>query len=121
MKCFNTILLILLISTSCSKESKLQKSAGLEENSAQITYDTVPIDSFGPGATPAGVLAKINAIPERKKMDSITKVIESKKGKVELETAKALIKQQKDEVKKPTITKEQKRETPKQEATVIVE
>lgn len=90
---------------SCSQNTPVSNNPENPETAPQITYDTTAIDSFGPGATSASVMAKINAVAIKRKKDSlaaIAKIAQEKLEKEKLEKEKAAQKEkEKTEQNKP--------------------
>lgn len=97
-------LAILII--SCSKETSVMNNTDQQNTSPKITYDTMAIDSFGPGATSEAVMAKINAVAIKREKDSLDKIakieqekLDKEKAKLEAEKAKEAKTETKPEVK----------------------
>ena len=97
--------LVLLI-ISCSKETPVLNTSDNLDAAPQMVYDTMAIDSFGPGATSEAVMAKINAVAIKKQQDSLTKIakaeqekLDKEKAKLEAEKAKETKKETKSEAK----------------------
>jgi len=95
---------ILLV--SCSKETPVLNNSDNLDASPKITYDTIAIDSFGPGATSEAVMAKINAVAIKREKDSLAKIakaeqekLDKEKAKLEAEKAKETKKETKTEAK----------------------
>lgn len=95
-----------ILMVSCSKETPMINNSDQLDASPKITYDTVAIDSFGPGATSEAVMAKINAVAIKREKDSLAKIakmeqekLDKEKAKLEAEKAKEAKKEIKPEVK----------------------
>ena len=95
-----------LLIISCSKETPVLNNSDNLDASPKITYDTIAIDSFGPGATSEAVMAKINAVAIKKEQDSLAKIakaeqekLDKEKAKLEAEKAKETKKETKTETK----------------------
>jgi len=91
---------------SCSKENTVVNNSDQLDVSPKITYDTVPIDSFGSGATSEAVMAKINAVAIKREKDSLDKIakieqekLDKEKAKLEAEKAKETKNETKPDVK----------------------
>ena len=108
-----TSIAITLISCS-DKEIKNQNVS--DETTTKITYDTTAIDSFGPGATAVGVMAKINRIAEKRRADSLAAIAKAEQDKLDKEK---LEKDKKLEEEKKA--KEKKQAEQKVESTPVVE
>ncbi|TDX84670.1 hypothetical protein [Epilithonimonas xixisoli] len=77
-----------LLIISCSKETPILNNSDQLDASPKITYDTIVIDSFGPGATSEAVMAKINAVAIKKEQDSLAKIAKAEQEKLDKEKAK---------------------------------
>lgn len=102
-------LAILMI--SCSNDKPVLNNSDQPDASPKITYDTVAIDSFGPGATSEAVMAKINAVAIKREKDSLDKIakaeqekLDKEKAKLEAEKAKDAKTETKPEVKAEAVT-----------------
>ena len=91
---------------SCSKETPVLKNSDNLDAAPQMVYDTIAIDSFGPGVTSEAVMAKINAVAIKKEQDSLAKIakteqekLDKEKAKLEAEKAKETKKETKPEAK----------------------
>lgn len=100
-----------ILIVSCSKETQVENNADQLDASPKITYDTVAIDSFGPGATSEAVMAKINAVAIKREKDSLDKIakaeqekLDKEKTKLEAEKAKEAKTETKPEVKAEAVT-----------------
>lgn len=100
-----------IIIISCSKETPVLNNSDNLDAATQITYDTIAIDSFGPGATSEAVMAKINAVAIKKEQDSLAKIakaeqekLDKEKAKLEAEKAKETKKETKSEAKSEQTT-----------------
>ncbi|MNK22708.1 hypothetical protein D3C87_409890 [compost metagenome] len=96
----------LILLSACSKETPVLNSSDNLDAAPQMVYDTVAIDSFGPGATSEAVMAKINAVAIKKEQDSLAKIakveqekLDKEKAKLEAEKAKETKKETKPEAK----------------------
>ncbi|WP_333850952.1 hypothetical protein [Epilithonimonas sp.] len=104
--------LILASTLSCSKKAPVLNNSDQLDAAPPITYDTTAIDSFGPGATPESVMAKINAVAIKREKDSLAAIakaeqekLDKEKAKLEAEKAKEEKKETKPEVKtEPVVT-----------------
>jgi len=88
---------------SCSKETPVLNNSDNLDAAPQMVYDTIAIDSFGPGATSESVMAKINAVAIKREKDSLAKIAKAKQEKLDKENKE----------KEAQKTKEAKSETPK--------
>lgn len=95
-----------LLIIGCSKETPVLNTSDNLDAAPQMVYDTMAIDSFGPGATSEAVMAKINAVAIKREQDSLAKIAKSEqekldkeKAKLEAEKAKESKKETKSEVK----------------------
>jgi len=102
-------LAILMI--SCSNDKPVLNNSDQPDASPKITYDTMAIDSFGPGATSEAVMAKINAVAIKREKDSLDKIakaeqekLDKEKAKLEAEKAKEAKTETKPEVKAEAVT-----------------
>lgn len=100
-----------ILIVSCSKENTVMNNSDELDAAPKITYDTVAIDSFGPGATSEAVMAKINAVAIKREKDSLDKIataeqekLDKEKVKVEAEKAKEAKTETKPEVKTEPVT-----------------
>jgi len=84
---------------SCSKNAPVLNNSDQLDAAPQITYDTVAIDSFGPGATSEAVMAKINAVAIKKEKDSLAKIAKAEQEKRDKEMAKEVEKRDKESQK----------------------
>lgn len=75
-----------IILSACSKETKTSNVVAVPEPQ-QMVYDTMAIDSFGPGATSEAVMAKINAVAIKKQQDSLAKIAKAEQEKLDKEKA----------------------------------
>lgn len=98
-------LAILII--GCSKETPVLNNSDNLDAAPQITYDTVAIDSFGPGATSEAVMAKINAVAIKREQDSLAKIAKAEQEKLDKET------KEKEAEKAKEIKQEIPKSTPK--------
>lgn len=94
------ILAILIV--SCSKETPVINNSDQLDASPKITYDTVAIDSFGPGATSEAVMAKINAVAIKREQDSLAKIAKAEQEKLDKEKAKLEAEKAKEAKKETT-------------------
>ncbi len=85
-----------LLIISCSKETPVLNNSDQLDAAPKITYDTVAIDSFGPGATSEAVMAKINAVAIKKEQDSLAKIAKAEQEKLDKEKAEKDKKEAKD-------------------------
>lgn len=97
---------VLILLSACSKETPVLNNSDNLDAAPQMVYDTVAIDSFGPGATSEAVMAKINAVAIKKEQDSLAKIakaeqekLDKEKAKLEAEKAKETKKETKSEAK----------------------
>ena len=95
--------LILVLVLSCSKNAPVLNNSDQLDVTPKIIYDTMAIDSLGPGATSEAVMAKINAVAIKREKDSLAKIAKIEQDKLDKEKAKL-------EAEK---AKEEKKETPK--------
>lgn len=102
--------LILASVLSCSKNAPVLNNSD-QLDATPITYDTIAIDSFGPGATSEAVMAKINAVAIKREKDSLDKIakieqekLNKEKAKLEAEKAKEAKTETKPEVKTEAVT-----------------
>lgn len=79
---------VLILLSACSKETPVLTTSENLDAAPQIVYDTVAIDSFGPGATSEAVMAKINAVAIKKEQDSLAKIAKAEQEKLDKEKAK---------------------------------
>lgn len=91
-----------ILIVSCSKETPVLNNSDQLDATPRIIYDTVAIDSFGPGATSEAVMEKINAVAIKREKDSLAKIAKAEqekfdKEKVKLESEK--VKEAKKEIK----------------------
>ncbi|MGL6037493.1 MAG: hypothetical protein ACRC0E_01195 [Soonwooa sp.] len=93
------IILGAIVLTSCSKSNEANTSVELPE---KLDYDTIAIDSFAPGATPANMAPKIIVVKDS--------AAEAKKKELETQI-KDLEKKKKEEEKKKTDEKEKVKKT----------
>lgn len=100
-----------LLMFSCSNDKPVINNSDQLDASPKITYDTMAIDSFGPGATSEAVMAKINAVAIKREKDSLAKIakaeqekLDKEKAKLEAEKAKEVKKEIKTEVKSEPTT-----------------
>lgn len=99
-----------LLIISCSKETPVLNNSDNLDATPQMVYDTVAIDSFGPGATSEAVMAKINAVAIKKEQDSLAKIAKAEQEKLDKEKAKLEAEKAK-EAKKETKTETKKEQT----------
>lgn len=102
---------LLILLSACSKEKPVLNTSDNLDAAPQMVYDTVAIDSFGPGATSEAVMAKINAIAIKREQDSLSKIakaeqekLDKEKAKLEAEKAKETKKETKSETKTEQLT-----------------
>lgn len=88
--------LILASTLSCSKNAPVLNNSDQLDAAPQITYDTIAIDSFGPGATSESVMAKINAVAIKREKDSLAAIAKAEQEKIDKEKAE----KEKDEKEK---------------------
>ncbi|WP_379967697.1 hypothetical protein [Epilithonimonas sp. UC225_85] len=81
------LVLISVISFSCSKNKPVLNNSDNLDAAPQITYDTTAIDSFGPGATSESVMAKINAVAIKREQDSLAAIAKAEQEKLDKEKA----------------------------------
>lgn len=79
---------VLIVLSACSKETPVLTTSDNLDAAPQMVYDTVAIDSFGPGATSEAVMAKINAVAIKKEQDSLAKIAKAEQEKLDKEKAK---------------------------------
>lgn len=91
-----------LLILSCSKETPVFNNSDQLDASPKITYDTVVIDSFGPGATSEAVMAKINAVAIKREKDSLAKIAKAEQEKLDKEKAKLEAEKAKETKKETT-------------------
>ncbi len=106
---------LILISTvvlSCSKNAPFLNNSDNLDAAPKVTYDTVAIDSFGPGATPESVMAKINAIAIKREKDSLAKIAKAEQEKLDKEKAKLEAEKAKEEKEKAKTTQSSSTENP---------
>jgi hypothetical protein len=101
----------LMFVCSCSKNAEVSQINDSEPVS-KITYDTMAIDSFGPGATSEAVMAKINAVAIKREQDSLAKIAKAEQEKLDKEKAE---KDKEDQKKLDQKAKEIAKEEPKTE------
>ena len=83
-----TVASALILLSACSKETPVLNTSDNLDAAPQMVYDTVAIDSFGPGATSEAVMAKINAVAIKKEQDSLAKIAKAEQEKLDKEKAK---------------------------------
>ncbi|WP_312767643.1 hypothetical protein [Epilithonimonas sp.] len=93
--------LVLASISSCSKNAPVLNNSDQLDVTPKITYDTVAIDSFGPGATSEAVMAKINAAAIKREKDSLDKIAKAEQEKLDKEKAKLEAEKAKEEKKEP--------------------
>ncbi|WP_034980988.1 hypothetical protein [Epilithonimonas tenax] len=100
---------VVLLIISCSKETPVLNTSDNLDAAPKITYDTVAIDSFGPGATSEAVMAKINAVAIKKEQDSLAKIAKAEQEKLDKEKARLEAEKAKENKKetKPELKPEQ--------------
>ena len=79
---------VVIVLSACSKETPVLTTSDNLDAAPQMVYDTVAIDSFGPGATSEAVMAKINAVAIKKEQDSLAKIAKAEQEKLDKEKAK---------------------------------
>lgn len=94
---------LLILLSACSKETPVLNNSDNLDAAPKMVYDTMAIDSFGPGATSEAVMAKINAVAIKREQDSLAKIAKAEKEKLEKENKE----------KEAQKAKEAKSETPK--------
>ena len=95
-----------LLIIGCSKETPVLNTSDNLDAAPQIVYDTIAIDSFGPGATSEAVMAKINAVAIKREQDSLAKIAKAEQEKLDKEKAekeKEIEKNKKENFPKPKI------------------
>lgn len=84
------IILGAIVLTSCSKSNDVNNTVEIPE---KLDYDTIAIDSFAPGATPANMAPKViivkDSAAEAKKKELETQIKDLEKKKKEEEKKKA--------------------------------
>ena len=91
---------ILTFVFSCSKNNEAITQDSFEK-APTITYDTIAIDSFGPGATSESVMAKINAVAIKREKDSLAAIAKAEQEKLDKEKAKLEAEKAKEDKKEP--------------------
>jgi len=81
---------------SCSDKAPAVNNSDNLDAAPQMVYDTVAIDSFGPGATSEAVMAKINAVAIKKEQDSLAAIAKAEKEKLDKENAKKELEKDKE-------------------------
>lgn len=104
--------LILASALSCSKNAPVLNNSDQLDAAPQITYDTVAIDSFGPGATSESVMAKINAVAIKREKDSLAKIAKAEQEKLDKEKAEKEAQKAKEEKEKAKTTQSSSTENP---------
>lgn len=94
---------LVILLAACSKETPAMNNSDNLDAAPQMTYDTIAIDSFGPGATSESVMAKINAVAIKREQDSLAKIAKAEQEKLDKEKTE----------KEAEKAKEAKTETPK--------
>ncbi len=99
------IILGAIVLTSCSKKTDANASVEIPE---KLDYDTIAIDSFAPGATPANMVPKVIVVKDS--------AAEAKKKELETQIKDLEKKKKEDEEKKKADEKEKAKKTETEKA-----
>lgn len=109
MKQFSFFIILTSV-LSCSKNAPVLNNSDQLDVTPQVTFDTIAIDSFGPGATSESVMAKINAVAIKREKDSLAAVakaeqdkLDKEKAKLDAEKTKEVKKEAKSEIKEESM------------------
>lgn len=100
---------------SCSHKEKIQNNSDMLDAAPAVTFDTIAIDSFGPGATSASVMSKINAVAIKREKDSLAAIAKIEQEKLDKEKAQKEAQKAKEEKKE--VKPEKTESTTPQEAS----